>query len=304
MQLAALVSGLIVVAAVMFIGYRIVAPDDPLNIIPTPEHGVIKDVNAEDLSVKFGITSTGPTKVTDTLIELHAYLGKTPDATDIKLGDYMVLPSLSVTQDTDNQGAISGLSNVRVLVVGINSFNGKNGNNTPHLVFQFKDALVDRTMGVAAAPYSYIDSGIQTYLKGNFVSGLENAGVLSAYLWAPSRAIAEKYNSTSATIIADTVWLPTEWEIFGANTFSVSAAETVANQAKLEYYTTADTRKKGLSATPSTPTYYWLASPLAGTITGAGDIACTVSGSGDAFVEYTFAPAGGPLGFAPAFCVY
>jgi hypothetical protein len=301
-HMLALVSGLMA-AAVMFIGCTVDAPD---NSPPTTEPDLVVDKAAKDLAVKFGVTSDGKMRVTDTLEKLHTYLAATPAATGIALGDYIELPSLTVEALAVGEtiATSSTLTNVQVLVVGVNSFNGKNENNIPHVVFQFKDALVKRTMRVTAHPYKYIGSGMQTYLTGNFVTALASAGV-SSNLWAPRRAIAEQYGSGSATIISDIVWLPTEREIFGDRTNSVDAAETAINQARLEYYTTDALRQKVLSP-PATSSFvkYWLASPVDDD--SNAPFTCAVSdvggvGCGDAIA--ISAHPGEALGFAPAFCV-
>lgn len=318
-RMLALVSGLMA-AAVMFIGCTIDALDNPtsanlpsvppVTTTPEPEYGVIKDANAHDLSEKFGVTSTGTTKVTDTLAQVHAYLIENPDAPDIEPGNYIELPGLTVQPDTNNEGAINGLTKVHVLVVGKNSFNGKNGNNTPHLVFQFKDALVERVMDVPSTPYKYTTSGMQKYLQTEFVEGLVSAGVSETYLWAPKRAMAQKYNSSNPTteidIITDTVWLPTVWEVFGGQENS-PIAEGSTNQAVLAYYNTGDgtvkkaRRTKTLSGGASTS--WWLASPNDDEPVGVYAFAVSAGGGADRAVAYSGDGFDDLLGFSPAFCI-
>ncbi|MDR2865316.1 MAG: hypothetical protein LBV68_06900 [Spirochaetaceae bacterium] len=323
-RILALVSGLMAVA-VMFIGCTVDAHDpaktgqEQGGQDQTSKKNLIEVPGAHNLAVKFGVIGTEPgaetTKadVKKTLEKIHEYLENYPDAEGIKLGDYIELPELNVSGHPGDEGKIDGLSKAHVLVVGINSFkNPINGTDTAsHLVFQFEDALVARTMGVEDTPYSYIGSEMQTYLRKKFVPALGNAGVTSDYLWAPRRAIAAQFNSESPTFIADdTVWLPTEREIFGDRSYSVNAAETTTNQARLEYYATAESRKKGLSATPTTFVKYWLASPAGPPATPDNVGACAVSEDGLAtaalvfevvIVDISFPVE--PLGFAPAFCI-
>jgi hypothetical protein len=214
----------------------------------------------------------------------------------------------------------------RLIVVGINSFNGKNNNNTQHVVFQFQNIPVRRRMNPKSEnnPHGtneggYKESEMRKYLTGNFLSGLTTtAGVPDGVLWAPARVLSAGQNGTGYDKVSDLLWLPTEREMFQGGTgvhedgktlgpFS-AYEETAENQARLEYYSSNESRVKvykansGYPAVMLTGTYgpcgnwYWESSAHYGTgalsfcavrtIGAAGNDGASVAG-----------------GCAPAFCV-
>jgi hypothetical protein len=92
--------------------------------------------------------------------------------------------------------------------------------------------------------------------------------------------------------INDLLWLPTEWEMFGENTYSIAGDETAANQARLEYYTGDESRIKLAGGSLS---WYWEASANADSASSF----CVVGNNGDPHSN----SASGAGGCAPAFCV-
>jgi hypothetical protein len=134
---------------------------------------------------------------------------------------------------------------------------------------------------------------------GPFLTGLINAGVPDAVLWAPKRYVATgAYQvGVSAGLIEDKLWLPTEREMFGSNTYSNAAYETETNQARLAYYTSDATRIKFQAHYSNDQQgLFFLASPTSGTI---DYYFCSVSAAGAAL----FGNANTSRGVAPAFCV-
>jgi hypothetical protein len=192
-----------------------------------------------------------------------------PDA--IELGDWIDLDGgLTVTVDNGLGGFSSSDTGMqwdsditlngnpwgkmkRLIVVGINSFNKVNGNDTPHVVFQFQNIPVQRRITSAEKGNSggYPESEMRTYLTENFLDGLISAGVPENVLWGPSRVMSKKPGPET---INDLVWLPTEREMFqdGKSVlytykygpFSDQNVETADNQARLEYYTSNESRVK------------------------------------------------------------
>jgi hypothetical protein len=185
----------------------------------------------------------------------------------------------------------------RLIVVGINSFRGKNGNepdrlDTGHVVFQFQNAPVTRRMHPYVYYTGYYDSEMRNYLSGNFLNGLVTAGVPQNVMWAPVRKIAKVHGingENGENTVQDLLWLPTEREMFGSNTYSSGTYETEGNQARLEYYTTDQSRKKN--------GVYWLASPRGGNNTGYDNCAVNANGGPS---QYALTQS---YGVAPAFCV-
>ncbi|MDR1232082.1 MAG: DUF6273 domain-containing protein [Spirochaetaceae bacterium] len=237
---------------------------------------------AKDIREKFNVTEEGTLGVTAAFRELSVFisgggLASQPDV--IQLGDYIDLEGgLTVAKygegADDATGGVqlprgaatsSGDSLLRLIVVGINSFNGKNGNNTPHVVFHFQNIPVQRRMNATATNEGgYPASEMREYLVavekdgsvvgGNFLKGLKDAGVPEQVLWGPSRIMSKKDGQET---INDLLWLPTEWEMFGARTHSVEADETEATQVSLGYYSDNSSRTKKANGNTSS---YWVAS--------------------------------------------
>jgi hypothetical protein len=264
--------------------------------------------SAMDLKTRFSITTTGVNGVTEAFNAV-SWLINTPEAGDfadiIQLGDWIDLPAPGfMVAPYNSDGAISPTSPTPIMAVGINSFNGKNGNNTPHVVFQFKNVPGTRRMNQTADGNTggYAASEMRAYLvpsnitgTGTFYAGLTAAGVPDAVVWAPSRRVANGGSGASgADTIADKLWLPTEFEIGnGGTSYSSTTWEIPANQAYLEYYTNDSLRIKYDSS--NTAVGYWDASPKA---TDAANF-CIVGIDGTP--NNALASSSG--GVAPAFCV-
>jgi hypothetical protein len=235
----------------------------------------------------------------------------------IRMGDYIDLESLSIAgypvdNTTTGYGKLTNAANtnlgggkgtlLRLIVVGINSFNGLNKNgDDPRLVFQFKNLPVMHRMNSSATNTGGYQAGEgREYLapvsgkdgSGAFLTGLKNAGVPfgDAWMWAPKRYVA---NGGKNATLSDQLWLPTEREMFGENTGSSSTYETAAKQARLAYYDSASARIKYTDS--SGEYYYWLAFAYGSTSVHF----CTVLISGEpanGYAPYAYS-------FAPALCV-
>ncbi|MDR2864878.1 MAG: Ig-like domain-containing protein [Spirochaetaceae bacterium] len=279
-----------------------------------------------NLAIKFNATGTGRDLVADTFQKIHNYLSglSVPLFINmdkkIRLGDYVELADLAVAEYPTGDpagGKIEAGSLAaqpdrrRLMVVGINSFNpGANGRTSytggvtpaiPHIVMQFKDTPVDRRMEQTNRnDNGYSGSEMRNYLisgSGRFYTGLKDAGVPvdnGAIIWAPKRYVANKGNgATSASLIEDKIWLPTEREIFRGRKYSVEAYETEINQTWLEYYISDDRRKKPSAFNGGG--VYWLASPY---YDNPPYFFCAVNRG---VPDFPTAPVA--AGVAPAFCV-
>jgi hypothetical protein len=276
---------------------------------------------------KFGVpaTATGTAGVTVAFSALHEFIqagGLASQPNIIKLGDYINLDGeLTVAAYSGGGGVAFTAANtalnpsqppftgyegstLRLIVVGINSFNGKNGNNTPHVVFHFQNIPVSRRLNPTRDNTGgYALSEMRKYLapvegndaSGNFLKGLIAAGVPEGVLWGPERALANGTNGTGNTLVSDKLWLPTEWEMFGFGGSSANG-ESSGNQAWLAYYTKNEHRVKYNSTGGAIN--YWMSSP---------------SGKFDSGIWYISASGGLPsssnyptdgMGVAPAFCVW
>jgi hypothetical protein len=316
---------------------------------PQDNPSMEEDDIENSIRTKLGVTATGKDGVTATFTKLHEFIeggGLTAVQTTIKLGDWIDLAGGLTVQayggtDGNGGGAIDETTGknyfvepvqppfdgyrgrrLRLIVVGINSFNEKNNNNTPHVVFQFQNLPVSRRMNPTKTNAGgYAASEMRRYLttveddneSGKFLAGLQDAGVPVGVLWAPTRSVSTG-SGTEITTITDLVWLPTEREMvyngasrYGDHTYGpyANTAETADTQARLEYYSGTDDSNLAVSAhtesngkrvkyTPQVEFRYWTASPYASN-TAAFCTILKVSQFNDA--SYT------AIGCAPAFCV-
>jgi hypothetical protein len=278
---------------------------------------------AETQSVKekFGIpeTVTGKAGVEAAFQELSAFirngglkedLEKAPEKRVIKTGDWIDLEGglqVDAYPDTEGKGGFlctEASDDTRLIVVGINTFNQVNGNDTPHVVFHFKNIPVTRRMNPESVGNTggYPASEMRKYLvgddgeSGKFLAGLEDAGVPKDVLWGPTRVMSTKPGEEKIT---DVLWLPTEREMFKGGMTGYYGPlsgkdETGDNQAGLGYYTIDNKDSSREKKFGETATWYWVA-------------------SADSSSEATFCNVGitglpglygaaGTCGCAPAFC--
>jgi hypothetical protein len=256
----------------------------------------------------------------------------------IKLGDWIDLDALSVAAygvETGGEGDYRGYFNennadihlqdetigdydsksLRLIVVGINSFWPETGQYSEsknagvnHVVFQFQNIPVLRRMNETDTNNGgYAKSEMRQYLVkvdgvgGNFLTGLQYAGVPEDVLWAPKRYVSNGGDSpNNADEIVDLLWLPTEREMFGTSYsgegYPFSATyETTGNQAWLEYYDSDARRYKYFNGDEPDWYWYWESSPYSGLSASF----CIVSNVG--YTTDLIASSAG--GVAPAFCV-
>jgi hypothetical protein len=229
-----------------------------------PDALVVDGTNSS-IKAKFGITTSGTAGVTAAFNAPSTYIqagGLSSPNNIIRLGDWIDLEgglTVSAYGSGDYAGGfiasnqdLGGYGKLfRLIVVGINSFNGKNSNNTPHVVFQFQNIPVIRPMNRIATTWGgYQSSFMRRYLLNDtdynssvarisFLAGLKNAGVPEAVLWAPKRYVSARttYNvAVDPVLIEDVLWLPTGREMFGPYYGKSIADETAGNQTRLEYY--------------------------------------------------------------------
>jgi hypothetical protein len=283
----------------------------------------------------FGISSTGTAGVSEAFYALHNFIqngGLVSEPNKIKLGDWIDLEGgLTVEAypgiDQNGGGGFSaenldvvpsdGLpfagyvgKTLRLIVVGINAFKGRGAYiNLPspdHVAFQFQNLPVERRMNPDCFSYGrYLQSEMRTYLTGNFLTGLKNAGVPESVLWATMRLVSSPTANPkhTLTVISDLLWLPSEFEMLGQH-YLADTVETPATQGLFPYYPAAfnllpqqtmennSYRRKYMGT--GTPYSYWASSAWAGTA-----LWCFVLASGDENVPgFTTT-----RGVAPAFCV-
>jgi hypothetical protein len=312
-----------------------------------PESRTVQVVYLNDpynasIKEKFGITKTGTDGVKAAFNALHGFiegdgLDALPDV--IQLGNWIDLEGGLTVAGYEGQGEIDNAVNrtvvsdlypfsyqgstLRLIVVGINSFQSGKGSGgqytitandgTPHVVFQFQNVPVNRRMNQTNTnDGGYAGSEMRKYLvpvggdksSGRFLAGLKNAGVPQEVLWAPKRYVSKGYNDNPDGIdtdeIIDLLWLPTEWEMFengtvnrGRKPYSANG-ETAENQACLEYYNSDKDLSRRYKHYESALSWYWESSPYAAAASGF----CVVSGRSGIYYG-----AVGVGGCVPAFCV-
>jgi hypothetical protein len=306
----------------------------------TVYYSPIYPIGGKSLKTEFGITTTGTTGVRDTFNAVSNFIKNNSlnNQTKIDLGDYIDLEgglTVAAYGTGNNTGGFSIASGtaqgqaswritttsggynpnyesvyLRLIVVGINSFNGKNGNDKRHIVFQFQNIPVKRRMNLDNKnDGGYAASEMRTYLTNNFLPGLTSAGVPEGVLWAPKREMAAERSGSGTTRIEDKLWLPTEREMFGMRKYSNNSAETDGNQGRLDYYYNgnADTFARRIKYSSSdfdssgvvngnfAGSLYWEASPYSASLSAF----CAVYCYGDTVA--VSAVTGGSC--APAFCV-
>jgi uncharacterized membrane protein len=301
----------------------------------------------QSIAAKFGVnvTENTPQKVTQIFTQLKAYLAtKTADTLaasgDIELGDWIDLPHLTVAGypidsydtvygkiDTDNTELSGHGRLLRLIVVGINSYNGLESNeNSAHLVFQFQNLPGTHRMYPSINDRGgYLGSEMRKYLiptgdpgSGKFLTGLIAAGVPESVLWAPSRKVWRGFLATetdntlrnssstgedSIVTVRDKLFLPTAWEMLKAGGLPREGNYGTPprnRQAHFAYYGSEHfepLRKKYISDNTSIP--YFLASPSTA-VNGAPAMHCAISsdGAGNLNRDITHG-----IGVAPVFCV-
>jgi hypothetical protein len=265
-------------------------------------------------------------------------LGDWVDLPSLSVAEYKRSDSSAIADAfTASNIAVPNGTLLRLIVVGNNSFHSRETYNlgsavspeaktwndaTPHLVFQFQNIPGTARMQTEGDGGGYTLSGMRSYLvpteddpnSGKFLDGLKNAGVPEDRLFAPKRYVTnngKRYDDDTGDSdlaagvdeIEDTVWLPTERELFGVPDASNEAYETAANQARLEYYSGADEDEANAKRVKYTgggnAGSYWGASPGQANPGASNGSFCEVTMDGAA----SYAPPDQVNGVAPAFCV-
>ncbi len=138
------------------------------------------------------------------------------DFSGLRLGDYLDLSSLTVDGTTYTWNA--GYKNLRLMIVGFNTYKhaGDTENAKNHVVMQFRNCVTTRRMNASDTNTGgYAASEMYSWLNDKFKTGLVAA--VGDYLYKIRRLISTKggwvWND-------DTVFLPTEYEVWGASVWS------------------------------------------------------------------------------------
>ena len=146
------------------------------------------------------------------------------DFSGLMIGDYLDLPSLTVDGTTYTWN--DTYQNLRIVISGFNHYiycgdleHGSSilENKKNHILWTFRNVVLRRRLHTKSLdPDSYMESELKTYLDGVFADGLSIALGSRDYLYTITRFISG-CRQTKETI--DTVFVPTEVEIFGISTY-------------------------------------------------------------------------------------
>ena len=140
------------------------------------------------------------------------------DFSGLMIGDYLDLPSLTVGGTTYTWNA--DYQNLRIVISGFNHYiycGNPNENKKNHILWTFRNIVLQKRMNESDTNAGgYGTSNLKKYLDGVFAVGLGNALGSSGYLYTITRAISKK---GSTGFVTDTVFLPTEVEVFGVPTY-------------------------------------------------------------------------------------
>jgi hypothetical protein len=291
---------------------------EPVTNESTDTGGVPPGSSPRNLAITLlGAEPTNASDVT-TIVNKISQTIRNGNINNLVVGDYFGLKSLTIAAGHDTGGAFSKSTNEEIsghgrwldmVIVSKNGLKNKNGNTADHVIIQPRNVLSTMTSNSAGGHYlestntnqnGYLGCKGRQFIINEVLTGLQNAGIPfnTDVILSLTRKVANKgSDATGLDTIADKLWLPTEWEIFGANTYSWSsgnAAEIESNQGRLEFYQSANDRiKYALIGGSVTAVYWWEASPYYG---NSSDFCDVLTGGG---VSYNYASYG--FGVAPAF---
>ena len=140
-----------------------------------------------------------------------------PDFSGLRYCDYLDLPYLN--DGTTNIQWEGSYKNLRIMIAGFNIYKhaGSTENTKNHILFQFADCPFTRRLNATNTNAGgWASTEARTYFEGDLKAAL--IALLGNNLYGVQRLHSTKDSSWSWT--TDTVFLPTEYEIFGAPIWS------------------------------------------------------------------------------------
>ena len=238
------------------------------------------------------LTVLGVTTVAEAMEVLHERCnGKgVADFSGLMIGDYLDLPSLTVGGTTYTWNAT--YQNLRIVISGFNHYIhcGDTENTKNHILWTFKNVVLQRQMNSSDTNTGgYNASAMKTYLDGVFALGLGSALGSRDYLYTIRRAISKKVYTEW---VRNTVFLPTEVEVFGVATYGDDQNEWNSN---IQYPIYRDSSYYRCKKYNGSRAWWWEATPHASSSTHF----CYVHTYGYGNANYASNSGGG---VAPAFC--
>ena len=238
------------------------------------------------------LTVLGVTTVAEAMEVLHERCNGegVADFSGLMIGDYLDLPSLTVDGTTYTWNAT--YQNLRIVISGFNHYIhcGDTENTKNHILWTFKNVVLQRQMNSSDTNTGgYNASAMKTYLDGVFALGLGSALGSSDYLYTISRAISKK---SSTEWVRNTVFLPTEVEVFGVATYG---NDQNAWNTNIQYPIYRDSSYYRCKKYNGSRAWWWEATPYASNSTHF----CGVHSGG---ISNNSGASYGSGGVAPAFC--
>ena len=239
------------------------------------------------------LTVLGVTTVAEAMEVLHERCNGegVADFSGLMIGDYLDLPSLTVDGTTYTWNAT--YQNLRIVISGFNHYIhcGDTENTKNHILWTFKNVVLQRQMNSSDTNTGgYNASAMKTYLDGVFALGLGSALGSSDYLYTISRAISRK---GSTEWVRNTVFLPTEVEVFGVATYG---DDQNAWNTNIQYPIYRDSSYYRCKKYNGSRAWWWEATPYASNSIHF----CGVNGNGNSSSGGLASDSTG--GVAPAFC--
>ena len=210
-----------------------------------------------------------------------------------RIGDYLDLASLTVDGTTYTWNA--AYKNLRLMIMGFNTYKhigdcdedeGEPENKKDHILFQFRNCVLTRRFNATNTNDSYFGSELSMWLNDKFKAGLVSA--LGDYLYTVNRMLPEHEDWNWQR---DTVFLPTEPEVWGRSIWSNNQYEL----ASMQWPAYRDSPIYRVKRHNGSRMWWWEASPYENNAVSF----CNVSAIGNAYSHI----ATGAGGVAPAFCV-
>lgn len=238
------------------------------------------------------LTVLGVTTVAEAMEVLHERCNGegVADFSGLMIGDYLDLPSLTVDGTTYTWNAT--YQNLRIVISGFNHYIhcGDPENTKNHILWTFKNIVLQRQINSSYTNTGgYSASAMKTYLDGVFALGLGSALGSSDYLYTISRAISKKDSTES---VRNTVFLPTEVEVFGVATYG---DDQIAWNTNIQYPIYRDSSYYRCKKYNGSRAWWWEATPYASNSTSF----CRVYSHGNSDGTGASDNYGG---VAPAFC--
>ena len=211
------------------------------------------------------------------------------DLSGLMIGDYLDLPSLTVGGTTYTWNA--DYQNLRIVISGFNHYiycGHPNGNKKNHILWTFRNIVLQKRMS-ENVNIGYEASELKKYLDEVFAAGLGNALGSSGYLYTIGRSISKK---GSTDFVTDTVFLPTEVEVFGVPTYG---DDQIAWNTNIQYPIYRDSSFYRVKTYNGVRAWWWEGTP------SASDSACFCGAYGDGYSSTNGASRDNG-GVAPAFC--